>query len=83
MDSTLPSDAKIRWQCRRGMLELDILLNAFLEQVYPSLSTEQKQHFVELLSYSDMQLHSWLTARTNPADQNICTIVQRIRACKP
>ncbi|MBT8134773.1 MAG: succinate dehydrogenase assembly factor 2, partial [Gammaproteobacteria bacterium] len=40
-----------RWQCRRGMLELDLLLNNFVEKKARTLTDQQKQSFELLLSY--------------------------------
>ena len=52
----------IRWQCRRGMLELDVILNRFLDQRYASLSFVQKNIFSELLKQDDPTLFDWLVA---------------------
>ena len=43
---------RLRWQCRRGMLELDLLLNRFLESAYADLSVQQRTDFVRLLGAS-------------------------------
>ncbi|MFC1339273.1 MAG: hypothetical protein G8D28_09095 [gamma proteobacterium symbiont of Phacoides pectinatus] len=40
---------KLRWQCRRGMLELDYALSEFLEALYPALDEEEQRGFVRLL----------------------------------
>ena len=42
-----------RWQCRRGMLELDLLLNNFVDKKVNTLSEQEKQSFELLLSYPD------------------------------
>jgi antitoxin CptB len=48
--------SQLYWQCRRGSLELDLLLKNYLENDY-SLATEQKrQQFVELLKLEDEDL---------------------------
>lgn len=54
------SDHEIRWRCRRGMLELDVLLSRFFDQHYQDLSQEQKQLFLKLLSEEDQDLFRWL-----------------------
>lgn len=51
---------RLQWACRRGMLELDVLLGNFLNEAYPALSTEDKQLFVELLKTEDPSLFAWL-----------------------
>lgn len=48
--------AKIRWQCRRGSKELDLLLNDYLEQRYPVADKEEKDRFIALLSLEDSEL---------------------------
>lgn len=45
--------AKLRWQCRRGSLELDLLLSRYLEKQYPKASHLEKKHFEELLELDD------------------------------
>ena len=51
---------RIRWQCRRGMLELDLLLKRFLEQELARLDPGQVQVFKELLNEPDPVLLAWV-----------------------
>jgi len=51
---------RIRWQCRRGMLELDLLLNRFLEQELTGLDPGQVKVFKELLNEPDPMLLAWV-----------------------
>lgn len=44
------SKARIRWACRRGMLELDVLFMPFVEDAFDSLSVEQQAIFQRLLT---------------------------------
>lgn len=46
----------IRWHCRRGMLELDLVLASFLEQGFGELTPEEIAAFQGLLSCSDPDL---------------------------
>ncbi len=48
--------ARARWRCRRGLLELDIILERFMEQYYAGLSDGELQQFETLLSMSDNDL---------------------------
>lgn len=79
----LMSKPKLRWACRRGMLELDILLAPFVEDGYDALSLEQKQVFEQLLACDDPDLFAWFMGHgkaANPAIQQMVeTIVQRVR----
>lgn len=56
----LPDTARLRWQCRRGLLELDLLLGGFLENCYQDLDDDLKRGFVSLLEHDDQQLLDWL-----------------------
>jgi antitoxin CptB len=51
---------RIRWQCRRGMLELDLVLNRFVEQELDGLDSGQLQVFRELLNEQDPMLLAWI-----------------------
>jgi antitoxin CptB len=53
-------DARLRWRCRRGMLELDLVLAGFLAQGYLLLNDAQKQQFDRLLDETDPNLYDWL-----------------------
>lgn len=54
------SDARLRWQCRRGMRELDELLGRYLEQHYPDAPEEEKAAFRELLMLPDPELAAYI-----------------------
>jgi antitoxin CptB len=51
---------RLAWQCRRGMLELDVLLKSFLENDYDQVSDSLKAKFATLLKEEDPQLYAWL-----------------------
>ena len=67
------------WQCRRGMLELDILLNNFVDKKINDLTRQQKQSFELLLSYPDQTLFDLLMGNSVSSDASIATLVQQIR----
>ncbi|MEW5904235.1 MAG: succinate dehydrogenase assembly factor 2 [Pseudomonadota bacterium] len=52
---------RVRWRCRRGMLELDIVLGRFVAQRYAQLDEAQRRAFDELLDLPDTEL--WDTVR--------------------
>lgn len=54
---------QIRWACRRGMLELDLILLPFLENVLPTLDESDKLKFEQLLECEDQDLFAWLMKR--------------------
>lgn len=67
---------KLRWQCRRGLLELDILLTRFLETRYHNASQEEQHHFKALLNCSDGELIAWLIERAPPEEDFASLITQ-------
>lgn len=71
---------RLKWACRRGMLELDLLLGRFLEEAYPKLSPEMQTRFAELLTYTDPELWTWLTGQSLPENQTLIPIIKAIRA---
>ena len=68
------------WQCRRGMLELDLLLNNFVNKSVDALSQQEKKSFELLLSYPDQTLLDLLLDNTVSSDNDIASIVQKIRS---
>lgn len=71
---------RLTWQCRRGLLELDVLLDNFLTQRYPHLSTDMQQQFAALLACSDQDLIDWLLTGKPVSQPSLEAIVARIKA---
>jgi len=71
---------RLRWNCRRGMLELDLVLTGFLDKHYPKLTRLQVKVFKELLDYPDTDLWDMIMARIEPADNTMKTMLRLIRA---
>lgn len=70
---------RLRWQCRRGMLELDLLLNRFLDLGFADLDPGQRATLERLLAYQDQILYDWLMGHAVPADAAIRDLLQQIR----
>jgi len=70
---------RLRWQCRRGMLELDLLLEAFLEKSYPSLSEREQRDFIRLLDAPDPELMAWIMGDETPDDPAIKELMPILR----
>ncbi|SJM90767.1 succinate dehydrogenase assembly factor 2 [Crenothrix polyspora] len=70
--------AKLRWQCRRGTLELDILLTRYLDRYYQSATHDEKAQFIELLSAEDDVLLALLITGTLPLPPNMHGLIQKI-----
>lgn len=71
--------SRIRWLCRRGMKELDVLLSRFLEGGYGALDAPGRRAFLRLLECQDPELYALLTGRTRADDEEVDGVVQRIR----
>ena len=80
MVDTVKKNTDIRWQCRRGMLELDLLLNNFVDQNFKTLSQQHRQSFELLLSYPDQTLLDLLLGNSVSSDAEIANVVGLIRA---
>lgn len=72
--------ARMRWKCRRGMLELDLLFKGFLDCGYAQLNEQQQHCFDRLLDYPDAVLLEWMMGRIRPTDKDVVQIVNKIRA---
>jgi antitoxin CptB len=71
---------RICWHSRRGMLELDLLLEPFVQQCYLSLAEQQQGYYRKLLECEDQDLHRWFLGRVRPQDEELVDIVERILA---
>jgi antitoxin CptB len=70
---------RLRWRCRRGMRELDIVLAAFVEQTNPAAGPRELAAFERLLDYADDVLLEWLMGRSLASDRELADVVARIR----
>lgn len=70
---------RLHWQCRRGMLELDLLLMPFVKNQFNALSQQEKALFTELLTYPDPDLYDWLIVKKFPSDPRFNELVNAIR----
>jgi len=73
------SKERIRWACRRGMLELDVLFMPFVEQAFDSLSTEQQAVFQRLLECDDPDLFAWFMGHEVCPDPELARMLVQVR----
>jgi antitoxin CptB len=71
---------RIRWHCRRGLLELDIVLERFLQRSLATLTTEELEAFKLLLQYSDNDLWELVCGRSQSAAGPQAHVVNLLRA---
>lgn len=77
MDARL---AKLRWRCRRGMRELDAVLQKFLDAEAARLTDTEISCFEQILELPDPTLHAYLLGRSAPDDASTAALIDRIRA---
>ena len=75
--------SKLRWQCRRGVKELDVVLCRYLENSYQEDTTENQQAFKALLNIEDPILLAWLLGEEIPENTENLAIINRIKAYTP
>lgn len=75
-----PSVGRLRWRCRRGMRELDAVLQSFLDTSFASLSDAEIACFERILELTDPELLAYLSGRSVPADAEIAALIDRIRS---
>ena len=69
---------RLRWRSRRGMLELDLLLLPFFDEVFAELESDQQQAFIKLLEQDDPDLWDWFARKSESDDPELAALVERI-----
>ena len=67
------------WRCRRGIREMDLLLQRFVESRYNSLTETEKLAFAELLEQPDLDIMDWIMERAVPPTNSLKAVIQMIR----
>ena len=68
----------MRWAARRGMLELDLVLEPYVQARYAGLDDTDRERFQQLMQCEDQDLFAWFMQRQQPDDQELAAIVQKI-----
>ena len=74
----MSEESRLKWQCRRGMRELDELLLRYLEECYPGDSDADKDAFWAVLELADPELNGYLLQRQTPSSEPIARVIDRI-----
>ncbi len=69
---------RMQWAARRGMLELDLVLEPFVNKRYSDLSDSDRLIFQRLMLCEDQELFSWLLQREEPEDKELASIIKQI-----
>ena len=70
---------RVRWRCRRGMLELDIVLQRFVDKHYAQLNENELQQFDTLLNLPDNDLWDMITAKKEVGDVKLQLMLQLLQ----
>jgi antitoxin CptB len=71
---------RMRWRCRRGLLELDIVLGRFVERYYNRLSEKERQIFEEFLDMPDNPLWDMIAGRQDAVSEEQAALLEKINA---
>jgi len=76
---TLDEEARrLLWRCRRGMKELDVLLERFARGVLPTASAQQRTTFARFLELPDPVLVDYLLGQGEPPEAELAALVRHI-----
>ncbi|GAC1456747.1 MAG: hypothetical protein PVS2B3_12770 [Steroidobacteraceae bacterium] len=75
-----PADGRLLWHCRRGMKELDVVLERFVRASLPRASAAERRLLAQLLALPDPELAECLLAGAAPRAAQLAPLVARIRA---
>lgn len=71
---------RLRWRCRRGMRELDVLLRSYLDRQFCTASAADQDAFRRLLDVPDPQIQAYCLGRQRPAAPELAALIDRIVA---
>jgi antitoxin CptB len=74
---------QVRWRCRRGMKELDVLLGRWLDTHYATVSSAEQSVFQRFLELPDPDVARYLLGREQPPDAELRALVASILAVRP
>jgi antitoxin CptB len=72
---------RVRWRCRRGLLELDLVLQRFVDEYYAKLGVAERRQFETLLDLSDNELWDMIALRKkheNNSLERVLSLLQGI-----
>ena len=72
---------RLRWRCRRGLLENDLVLERFLAVHGPKLEGERLSAFEALLDYADDELWGFVSGRRQCPDPALGEVVRMLQSC--
>ena len=79
----IQSKSRLLWACRRGMLELDVLLEPFVTHHYEQLDAADQDLFQRLLACDDPDLFAWFMGHKQCPDSELARMVDVILSHNP
>jgi antitoxin CptB len=76
-------DRKLIWRCRRGMKELDVLLERYVRERYRQASGDDRVAFGRLLDLPDPDLADYFFGHATPHDPEIARLARLIATHRP
>jgi antitoxin CptB len=80
-DRSAQTAARLRWQCRRGMRELDVLTTRWLERDWPAASSDERAAFRRLLDLQDPELARYLLRGEPHPEPVTAAVIARMLHC--
>lgn len=74
----MSEQARLKWMCRRGMKELDVLLENYLEHHYPNVPEEERVAFRDILNLDDPVLWYYVMGRDHPTDEMQQRVIEKL-----
>ena len=79
MSSEAANLSRLKWLCRRGMRELDVVMRSYLDNHYERASASEQALFRELLEMPDPDLYALLLGRHETQDPALARFIERLR----
>jgi len=73
---------RLRWRCRRGMKELDLLLTRYLDERYGAAAADEQEAFQQLLESQDPAIYAYCVGSERPPAQ-FAALIKQITAHSP
>ena len=74
--------SRLRWRCRRGIKEMDLVFQGFLEQEYQQLNEQDKALFEKILDESDLDILDWILGRKDVTNTEYAELIEKFRQLK-
>ncbi|MBC8300174.1 MAG: succinate dehydrogenase assembly factor 2 [Pelagibacterales bacterium] len=71
--------SEVRWKCRKGIREVDILFSKYMEEVYRDLTVEQQKIFIEFIQQDTYEILDILV-NNKPFDTKFTNLVDALKS---